>query len=517
MTTRFQDGILFTDQYQLTMSQVYFRLGLHEKPAQFDHFFRSYPNYGAHAAGFAVAAGLEPLLQWMGTARFGESEIAALAAMRGRTGQPLFGADYLDWLRRHGDLRAVTLRAIPEGRVVHHTVPMTVVEGPLALAQILETPLLNMLNFSTLIATKAARVRESAGDAQVLEFGLRRAQGWGANQATRATLIGGADRSSNVGASLDMGLQPSGTHAHSLVQTALALGMGELGAFRAYAESYPDDTLLLVDTINTLESGVPNAITVFEELRRKGHEPVGIRLDSGDLAYLSIQSARLLDKAGFGDVSIVLSNNLDEIVIWQILTQIRAEAPRYQLDADSVINRLVFGVGTHLVTSWGEPALGGVYKLVALQHDNEWKPAIKLSENPQKTPTPGRKGAWRIYDERGQASADLLTLADEDPREVASFTLRHVTDPTKYRRIVPAKHTLEPLYTTVLDAGRRITPAADLAEMRQHRQHDIARLDPGVTRLVNPHIYHVSLSDSLWNLKQDLIEQMRGESKTSDQ
>lgn len=511
MTTRFQNGILFTDQYQLTMSQVYFRMGLHEQPAQFDHFFRSYPNYGAHAAGFAVAAGLEPLLEWMDTARFGEGEIAALAAMRGRTGQPLFSADYLAWLRKHGDLRAVTLRAIPEGRVVHHTVPMTIVEGPLALAQILETPLLNMINFSTLIATKAARVRESAGEALVLEFGLRRAQGWGANAATRATLIGGADRSSNVGASLDLGLQPSGTHAHSLVQTALALGLGELGAFRAYAEAYPDDTLLLVDTINTLESGVPNAITVFEELRRKGHEPVGIRLDSGDLAYLSIQAARMLDQAGFPEVSIVLSNNLDELVIWQILTQIRAEAARYHLDADSVIKRLVFGVGTHLVTSWGEPALGGVYKLVAVQHDNEWRPAIKLSDNPQKTPTPGRKQAWRIYDQRGQASADVLTLDDEDPREQETLHLRHTTDPTKARTIATAEHTIEPLYAPVLDAGRRVAPAADLAEMRERRVRDIERLDPGVTRLVNPHIYHVSLSDRLWTLKQELIQKMKGQ------
>jgi nicotinate phosphoribosyltransferase len=509
MTTRFQNGILFTDQYQLTMSQVYYNLGLHERPALFDHFFRSYPNYGAHAAGYGVAAGLEPLLDWMDTARFGEGEIAALAAMRGRTGQPLFSAGYLGWLRKHGDLRAVTLRAIPEGRVVHHTVPMTVVEGPLALAQILETPLLNLLNFGTLIATKAARVRESAGSALVLEFGLRRAQGWGANQATRAALIGGADRSSNVGASLDMGLQPSGTHAHSLVQTALALGLGELGAFQAYAEAYPDDTLLLVDTINTLESGVPNAITVFEELKRKGHTPVGIRLDSGDLAYLSIQAARQLNAAGFPDAVIVLSNNLDELVIWQILTQIRTEAPRYELDVDAMIKRLVFGVGTHLVTSWGEPALGGVYKLVALQDQGEWKPAIKLSENPQKTPNPGRKAAWRIYDQRGQASADVLTMDDQDPRNQASLTLRHATDLTKSRTIAPADYTIEPLYTTVLDAGRRVSPTPDLAELRARREQDVARLDPGVTRLVNPHIYHVSLAENLWQLKQDLIVRMR--------
>lgn len=509
MTTQFQNGILFTDQYQLTMAQVYYRLGLHERPALFDHFFRSYPNYGAHAAGYCINAGLEPLLEWMDTARFGEGEIAALAAMKGRTGQPLFSPDYLGWLRRHGDLRAVTLRAIPEGRVVHHTVPMTVVEGPLALAQMLETPLLNLLNFGTLIATKAARVRASAGKALVLEFGLRRAQGWGGNQATRASLIGGADSSSNIGASLDMGVQPSGTHAHSLVQMALALGLGELGAFQAYAEAYPDDTLLLVDTINTLESGIPNAIKVFEQLKRQGHTPVGVRLDSGDLAYLSIQVARLLNTAGFPEVAIVLSNNLDELVIWQILTQIRTEAPRYGLDADQLIKRLVFGVGTHLVTSWGEPALGGVYKLVALQRENEWTPAIKLSENPQKTPTPGRKSAWRIYDQRGYANADVLTLDDEDPHTMATMLLHHPSDPTKVRSIAPDTCNVEPLYTTVLDAGRRVTASAALAEIRERRDKDIARLDPGVTRLVNPHIYHVSLSDKLWSLKQDLIARMR--------
>ena len=510
MTTRFQNGILFTDQYQLTMSQVYFRLGLHEQPAQFDHFFRSYPSYGAHSAGYAITAGLEPLLEWMDTARFGEGEIAALKAMKGRNGEAMFSDDFLAWLRKHGDLRDVTMRAILEGRVAHHTVPMTVVEGPLVLAQILETPLLNMLNFATLVATKASRVRQSAGDALFLEFGLRRAQGWGANLATRSALIGGANSSSNVGASLDMGIQPSGTHAHSLVQTAMAMGLGELGAFRAYAEAYPDDTLLLVDTINTLESGVPNAITVFEELKRKGHKPIGIRLDSGDLAYLSIQAARLLNQAGFDDVSIVLSNDLDELIIWQIITQIRAEAPRYGMDVDALIKRLVFGVGTRLVTSWGDPALGGVYKLVSLYNEG-WQPAIKLSENPQKTPTPGRKLAWRIYDKRDQATADVLTLADENPQSMETLVLHHPTDPTKHRTIKPADHTIEPLYTTILDAGRRMVDHADLAELRQRRQHDMERLDPGVTRLVNPHIYHVSLSANVWNLKQELIEKMRGE------
>ncbi|HEY1017326.1 MAG TPA: nicotinate phosphoribosyltransferase [Herpetosiphonaceae bacterium] len=513
MTAQLSQGILFNDHYQFSMAQVYYHLGLHERPALFDHYFRAYPDYGSHQAGYCVAAGLEPLLDWMEGVRFGRPEREALAAMTGRGGQPLFGAGYLDWLESCGDFSGLTLRAVPEGRVAHHTVPLTIVEGPLGLAQLLETPLLNLLNFSTLIATKAARVRHSAGSGLVLEFGLRRAQGWGANHATRAALIGGADRTSNVGMSVELGLQPSGTHAHSLVQTALALGLGELGAFRAFAEVYPDDTLLLVDTVNTLESGVPNAITVFGELRRKGHEPVGIRLDSGDLAYLSIQAARMLDKAGFPDVSIVLSNNLDELVIWQVLTQIQQEAPRYGMDADHLIKRLVFGVGTHLVTSWGEPALGGVYKLVAIQDGSAWAPAIKLSENPEKTPTPGRKAAWRLYDQRGKANADVITLDDEDPRQAERLLLRHPADPGRQRAIAPADWSVEPLYATVLEQGRRQGERPDLAALRARREADVARLDPGVLRLVNPHIYHVSLSERLWSMKQELIASMRAQTK----
>ena len=236
------------------------------------------------------------------------------------------------WLRDNGNFDGLTIRAIPEGRVVHPNVPLTVVEGPAAMAQILETSLLNHLNFQTLIATKAALIHDIARGGTILEFGLRRAQERGGNAGTRAALIGGADFSSNVGVSHLLGLDPKGTHAHSMVQMFMTLGEGELAAFRAYAEVYPDNCLLLVDTINSLESGVPNAIRVFEELRKKGHEPVGIRLDSGDLAYLSIQAARMLDEAGFPKTAIVLSNDLDEMVIWQIMTQIESEAPRYGVD-----------------------------------------------------------------------------------------------------------------------------------------------------------------------------------------
>ncbi|MBN2470539.1 MAG: nicotinate phosphoribosyltransferase, partial [Anaerolineae bacterium] len=345
------EGFLFTDMYQLTMAQLYFRMGLHEKHAQFDHFFRSYPDYGMHNAGYCINAGLEWLLDWMQEAAVTPRDLDFLRAQQSSTGARLFDDAFLGWLERNGTFDGITLQAIPEGRVVHPNVPLTVVQGPLAIAQILETPLLNQLNYQILIATKAAQIREAGRGQLMLEFGMRRGPGKGTNAGARAALIGGADFTSNVGLSAVMGCPPKGTHAHSMVQVFLALGGTELDAFRAYAETYPDDCLLLVDTINTLESGIPNAITVFEELRARGHRPVGVRLDSGDLAYLSVQAARMLDAAGFPDTSIVLSSQLDEITIWQILTQIQEDAPRYGVDADHLLGRLVYGVGTRLITS----------------------------------------------------------------------------------------------------------------------------------------------------------------------
>ncbi len=506
---RTAEGILFTDQYQLTMAQLYYRMGLHEKTVQFDHFFRRYPDYGSHQAGFCISAGLEWLIDWMHEARFRAEDLAYLRSQTNRSGRRIFDDDFLDWLGTHGSFAGLTLRAIPEGRVVHANVPLSTVQGPLVMAQLLETALLNYLNYQTLIATKAARIHESGRGRMVLEFGLRRGHERGANAGTRAALIGGADFSSNVGMSHVLGYQPKGTHAHSMVQIFLALGMSERDAFRAYAELYPDDCLLLVDTINTLESGVPNAIAVFEELRRKGHEPVGIRLDSGDLAYLSIQAAKLLNEAGFPNTSIVLSNDLDELVIWQILTQISQEAPRYGVDAEQLMGRLVYGVGTRLITSMGEPALGGVYKLVAVQHAGTWLPAIKIAEANSKIPNPGAKQAWRIYDQRGKATADLLSLNDEVPAEMEQIILRHPSDPTRFRTLARNDiSAIEPLLVEVLHEGQLVYTLPDIEEMRRCRRADVERLDPGVKRLVNPHIYHVSLTQRLWDLKQELIESM---------
>lgn len=503
-------GMLFTDEYQLTMAQVYFRAGLHERHALFEHFFRHNPDYGAHKAGFCVSAGLEWLLDWMAEAHFRPADLEYLRGQTGAAGERLFAPDFLAWLAKSGTFEGLSLCAIPEGRVVHPHVPLTVVRGPLAMAQILETALLNGLNYQTLIATKAARMREAGRGQVLLEFGLRRAQGEGGNAGARAALIGGADFSSNVGVSHVLGVPPKGTHAHSLVQAFMALGEGELAAFRAYAGVYPDDCILLVDTINTLESGVPNAIRVFEELRRQGHRPVGVRLDSGDLAYLSIQVAKMLDEAGFHDTRIVLSNQLDELVIWQILTQVAQEAPRYGVDADAVVRRLMYGVGTNLVASWGQPALDGVYKLVALHERGEWIPAIKISETPAKTLNPGEKRVWRLYDRRGQATADLLAAAAEDPRAQSPLVLRHPADYNCQRVLEQASiSSVEELLAEVLSEGKRVYPEQTIADMRARRMADIERLDPGVRRLVNPHVYHVSLSEQLWALKQGLIARAR--------
>ena len=503
------EGILFTDQYQLTMAQLYFRLGIHEQPAQFDHFFRKYPDYGQHQAGYCVNAGLEWLLDWLGEAWCRPEDLYHLRAMRSSTGTPVFAEDFLDWLGENGHFGSISMRAIPEGRVVHPNVPLTVVTGPLAIVQILESPLLNHLNYQTLVATKAARVKASARGAPVLEFGMRRAQELGANAGVRGALIGGADYSSNAGISHVLGLPPKGTHAHSMVQAFMALGGSELDAFRAYAEVYPDDCLLLVDTVNTLESGVPNAVRVFEELRRKGHRPLGIRLDSGDLAYLAIRAAKILNDAGFEDARIVLSNELDELVIWQIISQIEEESSRYGVAPQALIERLIYGVGTSLITSRGAAALDGVYKLVALRRNDNWLPAIKISESPDKTLNPGNKQVWRIYDERDKATADLLCLHGEAPVEQRILDLHHPTDHARFRRLqVDGLTKIEPLLVDILVEGVKVYDSPPLAEMRQQRMNDEYCLDSGVKRLMNPHRYHVSLSDKLWKLKQRLINEM---------
>jgi nicotinate phosphoribosyltransferase len=505
------EGILYTDFYQFTMAHVYFRAGLHESPAQFDHFFRSYPDYGEHKAGYCVNAGMEWLLDWMEEARFGDAEIDYLRSLTGSAGSRLFPDDFLGWLRATGGFDGVSMKAIPEGRVVHPDVPLTVVTGPLAMVQILESPLLNLLNYPTLVATKAARLKQ-VGRAMLFEFGMRRAPERGASAGARAALIGGADFSSNTGISSVLGHPPKGTHAHSMVAALIATGATELDAFRAYADVYPDDCVLLVDTIDTLASGLPNAITVFRELRKKGHAPLGVRLDSGDLAYLAIQAAKMLDEAGLTNVHIVLSNQLDELVLLQIHDQIREEAPRYGVDAGALIGRLIYGVGTRLISSKGDAALDGVYKLVALKHGATWRPTIKLSETPAKVLNPDRKRVWRLYDARAKAVADLISLESEDPREWEQITLCHPAEPDTHRTLRRDELTeIEPLLVDVMRDGKRVGEVPPLEDLRKRCAADVERLDAGVRRIVNPHRYHVSVTESLRDLKRRLAESVREE------
>jgi nicotinate phosphoribosyltransferase len=504
----FSENFLFTDLYQLTMAQLYWRTGICDKRVQFDYFFRSYPDYGSHKAGFCIAAGLGSLLEWMRQVKCGEKEVENLKSVKSRSGGRLFEDNFLEWLKENGNFGGVSIRAVKEGRVVHPVEPVAVIEGDLAVAQILESPFLNFINYQTLVATKAARIKEAGGGNPVLEFGLRRGQGKGANQGTRAALIGGADFSSNTAMSFELGFPPKGTHAHSMVQAFMALGADELTAFTEYANLYPDDCLLLVDTIDTLESGIPNAIKVFEKLKSAGHKPVGIRLDSGDLAYLSIKAAKMLDAAGFDETMIVLSNQLDEMVIWQILTQIRRDAPDYGVDPDKLISRLAYGVGTSLITSHGASALDGVYKLSAVRDGGKWSPAMKVSQTPSKTTNPGFKNLWRIYDQRGKASADMIALSDENPKDKDELKLFHPTESGKHRTVKKTQiHSLELLLDDVVKDGELCAQPESIQQMREARDRDTSRLDTGVKRPVNPHIYHISLSRKLWKLKQQMLEE----------
>ena len=507
------EGILFTDFYELTMAQLYYRMGIHERPVLFDYFFRNYPDYGLHKAGYCIYAGLEWLLNWMKSARFGQKEIEQLKKHKSSSGKPVFENDFLDWLGENGNFDAVSIRAVPEGRVVHANVPIAQIQGPFAVTQILESSFLNHINYQTLIATKASRIRQAGYQNLTIEFGMRRGHYKGVNAGARAALIGGADFTSNTGVSYALGLPPKGTHAHSMIQAFMALGQSELDAFKAYAQLYPDDCLLLVDTVDTLQSGVPNAIKVFEQLKSKGHRPIGIRLDSGDLAYLTVRAAKMLNEAGFEDVTIFLSNDLDEIVIWQIIEQIKKEAPNYGLDVKHLIGRLAYGVGTRMITSFGKSALDGVYKLAAVKDKNQWLPAIKASENPAKTINPGFKNVWRIYDQRGKATADLLALKDEEIVKHKTLTLNHPTQ-AGIKRIIESSQIseVEPLLVDILQDGKLKCELPSIEQIRQKRDEDLSKLDAGVKRLTNPHIYHVSLTNRLWNLKQDMLGSCKSKS-----
>lgn len=504
------EGFLFTDQYQLSMAQLFYKNGLHDITAQFDHFFRKYPDYGSHKAGYCIYAGLEWLVDWMQNTRITKEDVAFLKKHKNAKGKNLFHDDFLKWLLKNGNFESVNLKAFSEGRAVHPYEPLTVVVAPLAIAQILETPLLNQLNYQTLIATKAARLKEISRGNVVIEFGARRAHDRGAIAGVRGALIGGVDFTSNVGISHILNKPPKGTHAHSLVQLFLSLGYSELDAFEAFADLYPDDCILLVDTIDTLKSGIPNAIKVFEKLIKKGHKPIGIRLDSGDLAFLSIKAAKMLNDAKLDDIKIVLSNELDELSIWQIIAQILTEAPKEGLDADKIINRLIFGVGTNLITSLGSPALGGVYKLVSIQHKTTWNGTLKISDNLEKSTLPGNKQIYRLYDKSGKATADLICLAEENIKSFNKFILHHPIEENIVRKIGKKDlMNIEPLLNDILKDGKLVYDFPNLDTIREVRNKDLEHLHDGVKRLINPHYYHVSASEKLIRYRQKLTERIK--------
>ncbi len=504
------EGFLLTDHYQLTMAQLYFELGYHEKTVCFEHFFRNYPDYDSHKAGYCISAGWEWLVEWMIDTKIRDEEIECLRKHRTQEGKRVFQDDFLHWLRQNGNFDSLSLRAVPEGRVIHPNEPICSVQGPLALCQILETALLNTVNYQILVATKAARIKYSAGGGPVMEFGIRRAQEHAAAAGSRAALIGGADGTSYAGAAHMLGQSPKGTHAHSMVQFFLAMGMSELDAFRAFARRYPDNCILLVDTIDTLSSGIPNAIKVFEELKKQGYRPRGIRLDSGDLAYLSMEAHKMLNAAGFENALIVLSNELDELLIWQIAEQIRRESSQNGVDPQRVLNRLAYGVGTHLITSRGCPALNAVYKLAAVREGDDWKPVLKSSDSPQKIPNPGIKDLWRVYNGRCKATADLVCCKGESPCAEETLSLYHPVRPGVSRKLGKNEiGGIEPLLINMLEKGRVVYDFPDFQQIGLRRRSDIDALDSGVKRLINPHRYHVSLSKKLLEMKEALLSRMK--------
>lgn len=475
---------LLTDLYQLTMACGYWREGIGDREAVFHLYFRKPPFDG----GYAICAGLADAVDWIEHLRFTDDDLAYLASLRGSKGTPLFEPGFLDHLR--GFRFTGDVDAIPEGTAVFANEPLIRVRGPLIQAQLLETTLLTLVNFQTLIATKAARMRDAAGpDDRIIEFGLRRAQGVdGGLSATRAAFLGGADGTSNVLAGRRFGIPVLGTHAHSWV---MAFDREE-DAFAAYADAFPDDSVLLVDTYDTLE-GVRRAIQVARTLRDGGHELGGIRLDSGDLAYLSREARRLLDEAGFPKVRIVASNDLDE----HLITSLKVQGARID----------TWGVGTRLVTAYDQPALGGVYKLAALRSADgrEWDYTIKISEQLAKTSVPGVLQVRRFLDEEGKPIADMLYNAAEPLPD--QLTIVDPLDPTRRRPIHSDRYRelLEPVFR----GGQLVTELPSLADSRAKAQQERTSLHPGVRRFLNPHTYPVGLEQSLHDFRLKLILERR--------
>jgi nicotinate phosphoribosyltransferase len=474
---------LLTDLYELTMAYGYWKSGMAEKEACFHLFFRRNPFGG----GFAIACGLAPAIEYIEGLRFQDDDLEYLAGLRGNDGGPLFETGFLDHLRTLSFRCDVD--AVPEGTVVFAQEPLVRVTGPLLAAQLLETPLLNLINFQTLIATKAARLRLAAGDDPILEFGLRRAQGIdGGLAAARAAYAGGCDGTSNVLAGKTYGIPVKGTHAHSWV---LAFG-SELEAFEKYAEAMPNNCVFLVDTYDSLE-GVRHAVEVGRRLRAQGHEMIGVRLDSGDLAWLSREARRILDEAGFPKAQILASNDLDETLI--------AELKRQGAAID------VWGVGTRLVTAFGDPALGGVYKLTAVREPSgSWQDRVKVSEQTVKTTNPGILQVRR-FRQGGELIGDLIW--DERHDLGATPTMVDPLDLTRRKTIADGAE-WEDLLVPVFRRGSRVYDPPGLEEIRARVREQLGGFYEGVKRFVNPHRYPVGMELGYFERKTQLVMAARG-------
>ena len=473
---------LLTDLYQLTMAYGYWKSGVAGREAVFHLSFRQNPFGG----GFAIACGLNSVIDFVNGFSFDVSDRAYLAELRGNDGKPLFEAEFLDFLCALE--LSCDLDAIPEGTAVFAHEPLLRVQGALVACQLLETPLLNLINFPTLIASKAARVCHSTQGDPVLEFGLRRAQGIdGALTASRAAYIGGCAATSNVLAGKLYDIPVRGTHAHSWIMSFDT----EIEAFRAYAEAMPNNCLFLVDTYDTLE-GVRRAVEIGHILRRRGHKLLGIRLDSGDLAYLSIEARRILDEAGFPEAIITASNDLDE----HLIESLKQQGAKIGL----------WGVGTKLATAYDQPALGGVYKLTAIRAPGgSWQYKVKVSEQTAKVTTPGILQVRRYYDQAGfVADAIFDTASEPNP----GCTIVDPLDPTRQKQIA-ADTAYTDLLVPVFRAGKPVYEPRSIHATRQLARNQLARFHAGIKRFANPHQYPVGLEQRLHELKMALIQQTR--------
>ncbi|MGN0291844.1 MAG: nicotinate phosphoribosyltransferase [Lachnospiraceae bacterium] len=473
---------LMTDLYEMTMMQGYFKTQNHDVVV-FDAFYRTNPCEG----GYAICAGLEQVIDYIKNLHFEENDISYLRSLH------IFDEDFLEYLSTFhfsGDIYAV-----PEGTIIFPREPIIKVIAPIMEAQLIETAILNIINHQCLIATKAARVCYAAKDDGVMEFGLRRAQGPDAGTyGARAAMIGGCIGTSNVLAGQLFDVPVKGTHAHSWIMSF----PDEYTAFKKYAELYPSACILLVDTYDTLKSGMPNAIRVFKEMREAGIPLTfyGIRMDSGDLAYLSKKVRKMLDEAGFPDAVISASNDLDEYLIESL-----------KLQGATITS---WGVGTNLITAKDNPAFGGVYKLAAMQDENgTFIPKIKLSENTEKVTNPGNKTIYRIYDNQtGKIRADLICLVGETFDTEEDMTIFDPNEPWKKTRLAGGSYSLRELLVPVFKDGNCVYESPSVMEIREICNKEKETIWDETKRFVNPHEIHVDLSKKLYNLKNDLLNEM---------